>query len=89
MPREKGNHERCFWGLRGKIGQRVPCLVFFPISYISYTAVQTHVRLTRWEMRDRKKKERDRGGREGKREGRKEWGLEIKDENGEREERLE
>lgn len=56
------------------------------VSHLLHAVVQTHVRLTRWEMRDRKKKER--GGRnkgrekEGKNGG---WKLKIKME----EERLE
>lgn len=41
------------------------------VSHLLHAAVQTHVRLTRWEMRDRKKKERD-GRTKGREERRKE-----------------
>lgn len=41
------------------------------VSHLLHVAVQTHVRLTRWEMRDRKKKERD-GRTKGREERRKE-----------------
>ena len=41
------------------------------VSHLLHAAVQTHVRLTRWEMRDRKKKDRGRR-KKGREERRKE-----------------
>lgn len=46
------------------------------VSHLLHAAVQTHVRLTRWEMRDRKKKERD--GRTKGREQRRKERMEVR-----------